>query len=434
MRSLELAAISLVVLWTLGCSDDASEPENAGPVDHCIPTIQAPDLDSQRTACGFGAGAKVADTIGFTSEMRKKLPIRHVIVMMKENRSFDHIFGEISKAGQPDAEPVPAGFSNPDDAGAAVLRYHETNTCLDADPNHQWDAMHAQVNGGAMDGFVKSAAATTTGDDGADGHYVMGYFDQNDLPFYYFLGTTFALADRWFASAQTGTWPNRDYLLAGTSDGVKATLGGIPQVPTIFDQMDEAGVSWGVYSNGFPLEGCLLWFNDHPGVYTLEDFFEKAKSGKLPSVSFVDGRISEDDHPPADMHTSEAWSRELYDVVSKSPIWDSTVIFYTYDEAGGFADHVPPPNACVARPEDAEFFELGIRVPAVVVSPWAKRNYVSHVQHEHTSILRFIQMLYDLPSLTARDANSDSMLDMFDFCSDPASLPEAPQAGSGGCP
>ncbi len=308
---LALVAISLV---TIGCSDDDSGPaEKQGPVDHCIPALQAENLDSQRAACAFGAGAKVADTIGFTAEMRKKLPIRHVIVMMKENRSFDHLFGEISKAGQPDAEPVPDGFSNPDPADLPVPRYHETHTCLDADPNHQWDAMHAQANGGAMDGFVKSAAATTTGKEGGDGHFVMGYFDQSDLPFYYFLGTTFSLADRYFASALTGTWPNRDYLLAATSDGVKATLGGIPDVPTIFDSMDAAGVSWGVYSNGFPLEGSLLWFNDHAGVYTLEDFFAAAQSGKLPSVSFVDGRLTEDDHPPADMHTSEGWSYQLYE-------------------------------------------------------------------------------------------------------------------------
>lgn len=429
------ACLGLLSLLALGCSDDAGTSEkNTGPVDHCIPPIQAPDLQAQRSSCTFGPGSKVGDTIGFTPEMRKKLPIRHIIIMMKENRSFDHIFGEISKAGQPEAEPVLDGFSNPDPAGVPVPRYHETHTCLDADPDHQWEAMHNQVNGGAMDGFVKSAAATTTGNDGQDGRFVMGYFDQNDLPFYYFLGTTFALADRYFASALTGTWPNRDYLLAGTSDGVKATLGGIPQVPTIFDAMDAAGVSWGVYSDGFPLEGCLLWFQGHPGVYGLPEFFDAVKTGKLPSVSFVDARLIEDDHPPADMHVSENWSYELYQAVSKSPLWNSSVIFYTYDEAGGFADHVPPPNGCVARPEDAEFFELGIRVPAVVVSPWAKRNYVSHIQYEHTSILRFIELVFDLPAFTARDANSDTMLDMFDFCSEPASIPEAPQAGTGGCP
>jgi phospholipase C len=426
---LRIAAFASL-LALAGCADDVAELEKSSNADHCVPTPVTPELDTQRTACGFEAGAKVADTIGLSGAMRKKLPIDHVIVMMKENRSFDCILGEISKQGQPDAEPVPDGFSNPDPAGTPVPRYHETNTCFHSDPDHQWEAMHAQANGGKMDGFVKSADASTS----SDGHFVMGYFDQSDLPFYYFLGTTFALADHYFASALTGTWPNRDYLLAATSDGVKYTGGGIPQVPTIFDALDAAGVSWGIYTDGFPLEGALLWFPGHEGTFKMPDFYDALAKGTLPEVTFVDGRGNEeDDHPPADMNVSEKWSYDIFAALVKSPIWSSTVLFYTYDEAGGFADHVPPPKACVARPEDSDFFELGIRVPTVVVSPWAKRNHVSHVQHEHTSILRFIELLYDLPAFTARDANSDAMLDMFDFCSEPAAIPDAPQAGSGGC-
>lgn len=364
--------------------------------------------------------------------MRKALPIHHVIVMMKENRSFDMIFGEISKQGQPDAEPVPAGFSNPDATGADVPRYHETNTCVAHDPDHQWVAMHNQSDGGKMDGFVKSAADTTS----SDGHFVMGYFDDKDLPFYYFLGTTFALADHYFPSVLSGTWANRDYLYAGTSDGVKNTLldGFLPaDIPTIFDELDSAGVKWGVYSDGLPLEGALGL--TYPAKQSMQAFYDAVANDKLPAVAFVDGRGNEeDDHPKADMHVSENWSYQVYDAVSKSKFWKSTVMFYTYDEAGGFADHVPPPtDACVARPQDAEFHELGIRVPMVVVSPWAKRNYVSHVQHQHTSILRFIELMYNLPALTARDANSDALLDMFDFCTHPAPVAAAPKAGTGGC-
>ena len=395
-----------------------------------------PDLDAKRASCGFDTGAKVADTLGFTDAMRKKLPIDHVIIMMKENRSFDMIFGEISKQGQPDAEPVPADFSNPDPNGAAVARYHETHMCLDADPNHQWDAMHNQFDGGKMDGFVTSAAATTSGKQGQDGHFVMGYFDNTDLPFYYFLGTTFALADHYFPSVLSGTWANRDYLYAGTSDGIKNTLSDgwlSKDIPTIFDELDAAKVTWGVYTDGLPLEGALGL--TYPTKQSKQAFFDALAAGKLPQVSFVDGRGNvEDDHPPADMHVSEDWSHSVYDAVTKSSIWKSTVLFYTYDESGGFADHVTPPKACVARPQDTEFDQLGIRVPMVVVSPWAKRNYVSHVEHQHTSITRFIELMYDLPALTARDANSDAMLDMFDFCATPAPVPAAPAAGKGGCP
>jgi phospholipase C len=433
---MRISWVLVPVLLALPACSSSSDSDNGGSGGEvqCAVLPATPDLDAKRTACGFDAGAKVAATIGFTAAMRKKLPIDHVIVLMKENRSFDHIFGEISKAGQPDAEPVPSDFSNPDPGGTPVARYHETNTCLDADPNHQWDAMHNQVDGGKMDGFVKSAAATTTGTEGQDGHFVMGYFDQNDLPFYYFLGTTFALADRYFPSALTGTWPNRDYLMAATSDGVKETLGNppFPNVPTIFDSLDTAKVSWGIYSDGLPLEGALGITN--PAKQTMQEFYDAVSGGTLPAVSFVDGQgNTADDHPPADMHVSEDWAYQVYDAVSKSSFWKSTVIFYTYDEAGGFADHVPPPEACVARPQDSEFHELGIRVPAVVVSPWAKRNVVSHLEHQHTSITRFIELLYNLPAMTARDANSDAMLDMFDFCSEPAQIPDAPKAGTGGC-
>lgn len=397
--------------------------------------VQLPDtsaLDAQRTSCSFDSGAKVADTLGFTDAMRKKLPIDHVIVMMKENRSFDMIFGEMSKQGQPDAEPVPDSFSNPDLTGADVQRYHETNTCVSHDPEHQWDAMHNQSNGGKMDGFVKSAANTTS----SDGHFVMGYFDKTDLPFYYFLGTTFAMADHYFPSALSGTWANRDYLYAATSDGVKDTLtdGFLPSdIPTIFDELDTAGVKWGVYTDGLPLEGALGLA--YPKKQGMQEFYDAVANDTLPPVTFVDGKENvEDDHPTADMHVSEEWSYKIYDAVSKSDFWKSTVIFYVYDEAGGFADHMSPPTqTCVARPKDAEFHELGIRVPMVVVSPWAKRNFVSHVQHQHTSVLRFIELMYDLPALTARDANSDALLDMFDFCTDPAAIADAPKAGTGGC-
>jgi len=119
----------------------------------------------------------------------------------------------------------------------------------------------------------------------------------------------------------------------------------------------------------------------------------------------------------------------------KSPLWEKSAMLFTYDEGGGYFDHVPPPEqACVARPQDAEFHELGVRVPLVAISPYARRHFVSHVQHEHTSITRLIELLFDLPALTARDANSDALLELFDFeCPTKDPLPEAPAPGTGGC-
>lgn len=384
-----------------------------------------------------------------TETGRKSIPIEHVVVIMKENRSYDHIFGALAKT-YADAEAVPDAFSNKDLTGNDVKPFHLTTTCVPSDPGHQWVDMHNQVDGGAMDGFVTNAANTAFPGP-SDGHFVMGYYDEGDLPFYYFLAKTFALADRHFPSVLAGTFPNRDYLYLGTSDGVKYTYGipegpeyPDPSLPTIFSVMTNAQVSWGVYADNGPLSDTLGWTTTQQGVHPVQDLIDGFTSGNLPSVIFVDGTETggaaseQDEHPPADLQLGEAWTKRIYDAAVASSLWDKTVLFFTYDEGGGFADHVPPPNdACIARPgntSDAEFFELGPRVPLIAISPWARRHYVSHVRHEHTSITRFIELVFNLGAMTARDANSDAFLDMFDFgCQNADPLPTAPSPGTGGC-
>jgi phospholipase C len=390
-----------------------------------------------RQACAFAGGAKVAETLGLDAQARAAIPIKHVVVLMKENRAFDHLLGKLHDQGQPGTEAIPATFTNPDAANASVAPFHEQTTCVTSDPDHQWAAMHAQVDGGLMDGFVKSAATST----GTDGHFVMGGYDQGDLPFYYFLASTYAMNDRHFASVRSGTFPNRNFLLLGTADGVMATGAGYPDpsTPTIFDALDQAGVTWGAYSDGSLLGGTLNWDLSHKGTAGLAAFLSALDAGTLPQVSFVDGIDNvEDEHPTANVQVGEAWTRNVYEHAVASPLWPGMAILWTYDEAGGFADHVPPPNkACVARPiaKDMPFFELGVRVPLVAVSPWARAHYVSHVVQEHTAITRFIEAVFDLPALTARDANSDALLDLFDFACAPslAKPPAAPAAGTKGC-
>jgi phospholipase C len=397
----------------------------------CPSAVAADTTAAMRKACMFKAGDAVATTLGLAAADRAKIPLKHIIVVMKENRSYDHYFGMLSKHGQPDAEPLPANFSNLDKQGATVATFHQTTTCVHNDPDHQWAAMHNQVDGGKMDGFVTSAANST----GTNGHFVMGWYDNTDIPFYYFIANTFALADHYFASARSGTWPDRDYLLLATSDGVQATGGGHPAdtLPTVFSELDAKGVTWGAYAPGAPFEGSLTWTATHAGVHNLAAFKTALTNGTLPSVAFVDSSV--DEHPTADIQLGEAWTRDIYESVLASSVWPTTAMIWTYDEAGGFFDHVPPPNTCVARtPQDAMFFELGIRVPTVVISPYARQHYVSHVTHEHTSVTRLIEAVFDLPALTARDANSDAMLDMFDFACPPnLKPPDAPAAGTGGC-
>jgi phospholipase C len=391
-------------------------------------------LIAARAQCTFSGGAKIKDTLGLSAAERAALPIKHIIVLMKENRSFDHVLGNLHAAGQSAVEPIPADFSNKDKTGKVVTPFHAPTTCWSEDPGHQWVAMFVQVDHSMMDGFVASAAASTT----TDGHFVMSYYDQHDLPFYYWLANTYALNDRHFPSVRSGTFPNRDFMLLGTAAGVQQTGGGYPPpgTPTIFDALDKAGVSWGVYRDGSLLSGSLNWDYALKNTGHYADFIKALDGGSLPQVSFVDGIDNvEDEHPTADMQYGEAWTRTIYEHAVASRYWQDLAMIWTYDEAGGFFDHVPPPeDFCVARPGDELFTQGGVRVPLAIISPWARPHYVSHVVQEHTAITRFIETIFDLPALTARDANSDALLDLFDF-SKPAfaNPPAAPAAGVNGC-
>lgn len=401
----------------------------------CPSPPRADARDLYRRACSFTAGTSTKQSLALTDAERARIPIKHIVLVMKENRSFDHVLGGLRKL-QPEAELFPPGFMNADLVGNPFPASHATTTCTKYDPGHQWGAMHTGVDEGAMDGFVRSGQLS-----GGDGSFVMTYHDEKDLPFYHFLASTFALADHHFPSVLSGTYPNRLYLLFGTSDRVTETNSKIwidPKLPSIFDRLDEKKVSWGVYADGHPFSDTLTdpansWETHHP-VKSVQALIDDFASDAVPSVVFVDGVGNvDDDHPPADLQHGEVWTKRLYDAAVASKAWDSTVLLWTYDEGGGFFDHVPPPYGCVARPQDSAFFELGVRVPLVAISPWARRHYVSKIPREHTAITRFIEAVFDLPALTARDANADALLDMFDFDCPPAPVPAAPAPGTGGC-
>jgi phospholipase C len=425
---------------------DAGAPDHSAPdATSCSTPIPSDPLASQRSACDFTTGATATSTLPLTEAQRAAIPIKTIIVMMKENRSFDHLLGQLHSL-VPAVEAIPAGFTNPNASGSKIAPFHQSTTCIAHDPSHQWSNMHAQVDNGAMDGFVKNAASTTS----TDGEFAMSYYQPGDIPFYYWLASTYPVNDRHFASARSGTFPDRNFLLLATPDGVQSTGSGYPlsTTPTIFDSLDAAHVTWGVYSDGPLLSGTLNWSAGHAGTGSMADFFSLLDAGTLPHVVFIDGQDSvTDDHPTADVQAGEAWSRNIYEHATASPLWANMAILWTYDEGGGFFDHVPPPNKwCVPRPSDppvggngtpdSDFFELGVRVPMVVISPYARAGYTSHVVQEHTAITRFIETVFNLPALTNRDANSDALLDMFDFGCAPAFLtpPPAPASGSAGCP
>ena len=420
--------------WGLDAIDSMQTPAD-DPTLGCGVTIPADSSVEKRAECTFTAGALARDTLGVDEATRARIPIRHVIVMMKENRSFDHLLGKLHDI-LPDAEAVPSDYTNPAPDGALVAPMHAATTCIASDPNHQSQSIATCLDGGKMDGFVKNAAATT----GTDGSFAMSYYEPGDLPYDYWLASSFAIADRDFAPMATGTFANRDFMLFGSNAGVFDTglLYPMPNTPSIFQTLMNAGFTWGAYTDqeGAALSGSLDWSSSAPGVHPITALLDELDKGTLPNVAFVDGTENvEDDHPLADLQRGEAWTKGILDHVLSSPEWMRLAVIWTYDECGAFADHVPPPSACAPGVYSSTETARGPRVPLVVISPWAKRAFVSHVVRDHTAITRFIETLFDLPALTARDANSDALLDMFDFsCGRDLSVPAAPSPGTGGCP
>jgi phospholipase C len=401
-------------------------PPHREPLDAAAATLDAardPDPaaedphGAERLACQFARGARARDTLGDLTAARRA--ITHLVVIMQENRSFDHLFGTVGHG----TDGIPAGYSNKDANNAALAPFALGAACA-PDLPHGWAAMHAGWNNGAMDGWART-----------NGRQAMSHLVDADHPFYSWLATTFATADRYFASVLGPTHPNRAYLYGGTSDGLRESYAGYPRGPFVFDALDAAGVGWAEF-NASPME---VFSGTLPGgfrnVRPYAAFLPGLRAGTLPPVSFVDLE-PHDEHPPGSVHAGEVDVQALVAQAFASPLWPHLAILFTYDEGGGFFDHVPPPTACLAAPSESAFDHLGGRVPFILVSPYARAAFVSHQTHSHTSILRLIEAIYDLSALTGRDANSDGLLDMFDFgkpsfLAAPAAVP-AP--GRASCP
>jgi phospholipase C len=391
------------------------------------------------------SGAGGQSTLTFATPNPNGLPIDHIVVLMQENHSADDYLSQLGVQGQPDYEPEPTtGNPNPQNpAGPPIVPFHKTNYCEVADLNHSWNGTHAEIDGGAMDGFT---AANVSALD-PTGSRAMGYYDQTDLPFYYGLHNTFATADRYFASAPTQTYPNRLYLFAGTSFGhIRNDASNLPG-RSIFNLLDEKSITWRIYSSQGAYADLFFSYVQAEAsthIFPIAQYYTDLANGELPDVAFVDPKlvgtptVANDEHPPADVQVGQKFVADIVDALMNSSEWASSALFLTYDEHGGYYDHVVPPAAPIPddippmlQPHDTPgaFDQYGPRVPAVVVSPYSKPHFVSHVVHDHTSILRFIEYRYGLPALTNRDANADPMLEMFDF-SNPqlASPPSLPQA------
>jgi phospholipase C len=448
-----LRRLAISALLFIGCdgNNDVDAGVDAGPIGPpgydggTITRIPETEAAAGRESCQYGRGAFPWQTVGEEFPIGDDIPIDHIIVLMQENRSFDHYFGTIT---DPVVNGIPAGVTNPDGAGNDVAPFHTEVYCV-RDPDHGWNGSHEEWNGGANDGFVTV--------NNPEGERAMGYFDDSDLPFYWDLARQFSISDDHFCSMLGPTWVNRYYMLSGTSFGeIRNNPVDDERAPEegehiVMQQLDRVGVSWAVYYDGVPFE-----FGGYPH-YALrgatrdkfiefERFFTDLESGALPTVTFLQPEWdflahihANDEHPPADPQIGQAWVRDIVTRVMASNIWQRTAIIITYDEHGGFYDHVAPPEACLpgdyppdleAGDQPGDFDRLGFRVPLFVISPYSRPGYVSDRVTDHASILRFIQTRFMMPAMTGRDANAWPLLDMFDFTTPaqltPPTLAEAP--------
>ncbi|HEY2813453.1 MAG TPA: alkaline phosphatase family protein [Acidimicrobiales bacterium] len=358
--------------------------------------------------------------------------IEHVIVLMMENHSYDNYLGMLSRADgftrDPSGKPTNA---NPDANGQPLRAFHMANTCqLQRQPSQAWDASHKQLGQGDNSGFVQSDS----------GPVAMGYWTADDIPFYYGLANTFPVCDRWFSSCLAQTFPNRRFLLAATALGTInndlsiVTNGPQPPNGTIMDLLNRHTIPWRDYYTSLPSAALYLpLFNANADkIAHIEQFFTDAAAGTLPAFSLVEPDYDKNSEENADDITlGESFSAKVINAAMQGPGWDKTLLIWNYDEHGGYYDHVVPPAAVApdnvppmitAANVQAGYDQYGFRVPAVVVSPFAKKDYVSHVVHDHTSILAFIETKYNLPALTERDAHADNLLDSLDLTGDPAFL------------
>lgn len=354
--------------------------------------------------------------------------IKHIVVLMMENHSYDNHLGMLRRQG---ADGFTLGSSgkptavNPYRDGRLQHAFRMPTTCqVLGKPSQNWTDTHTQLDGGKLDGFVRSGSGPVS----------MGYWQHDDLPFYYSMASVFPLADRYFCSVLGPTFPNRRYLIAATSMGMIndsiPSLTGYPTNGTIFDRLHAAGVSWKDYYSPVTVVPTLALFPrllttypDH--IADQDDFFKDAAAGNLPGVSLVEpDYLLNSEETPQNIALGEQFAGKVINAVMSGPAWKNTLLIWTFDEHGGYYDHVVPPRAIApdnippqtdGGPTYTGFHQYGFRVPCVVVSPWARPNYVSNQVFDHTSICALIETKWNLAALTRRDANAHNMLDMLDF-------------------
>ena len=333
--------------------------------------------------------------------------IDHIVVVMMENRSFDHYLGWL-----PGANGKQQGLSFVDRQWQTRQTHHLTDFqgCAHPDPDHSYEGGRIQLNNGKCDGWLVS---------GENDDFAIGYYTGQDQDFYRYAAPYWTVCDSYFSATMAETYPNRFYQHSAQTDRTHNSMV-TATMPTIWDRLKGAGVSGTYYYNDVPF--LALYGSKYLDISKpFPSFLADAAAGTLPSVSYIDPRFTDegsgssgDDHPHADIRAGQAFLSEVYQAVTSSPNWSRTMLVINYDEWGGFFDHVVPGNAPDARPDLGTGLR-GFRVPCLVISPRARRRYIAHRTYDHTSVLKAIEWRFGLQPLTVRDAAANNLAEVLDF-------------------
>ncbi|HVN22233.1 MAG TPA: alkaline phosphatase family protein [Dongiaceae bacterium] len=482
------------------------------------------------SACTITMNSNLSATATFNINNTVKV-LNHIIFMAQENRSLDHYLGalrqywrdnkfsDISFDGLPQFNPTSGNAplygpppTNPgcdpkypppndcivDSSSPQVTSYKLITECIE-NPSPSWNESHVDWNLNnpysatpTLDGYVWTNAHDSRNIQppyhDTNGIRVMGYYDDTDLNYYYYMASRFSTSDRWFMPTMSRTEPNRHYMMAGTSQGYAYPIGtdskdqSLLTVTPIFEALQNAGISWKIYVDptgttceSNPTAQCLLgysyiqdfqWGQTIPQNYPnslvpLSQYFTDVQNGTLPQVAMIepsspaglDEHGSDSDQYPINIQLGAQFVSSLINALMTSVSWKDSVFILTYDEAGGIYDHVaaqPAKSPDGIKPLDllpgdvcngpttgptCDFTYTGYRVPLIVVSPYAKKHYVNHQVADHTAILKLIETRFNLPALTKRDAAQQNMTGFFNFNFPPWMTPPTPppQSTSGAC-
>jgi phospholipase C len=325
--------------------------------------------------------------------------IDHIVVVMMENRSFDHYFGSAMFLENLQVDGLTGKETNLNLAGEPIGVF-SLDDFTPPDPPHSWDESHLQWNLGENDGFVIRHELAHAG----SAHEAMGYHTRAHLPLLYALADNYVLCDQWFSSAMGPTWPNRFYLHSGSANGQQGNSF-VSGLGRIWEVLSDAGIPGRNYYS----DVAWVWggyANPNPSYTTgIGDFFAAAADGTLPAFSVIDpdfgllGGGGNDDHPPHSPELGQIFIASIYEALAQSPAWNRCLLVIIYDEHGGFYDHVNPPTTF---DNDPDFRQLGFRVPALVIGPHVRRGCVHSNRFDHTSVLSTVTRRFQLPPLNVR--------------------------------